>query len=83
MERVKKAVEYVIPMDVIVTVLAIVAYCVMLYFDLGFYIATPIFLVGLMTYLAKGKFLKNLLWTALVMLFAFVVFRLVFGVIFP
>jgi hypothetical protein len=46
-------------------------------------IATPIFLWCTMSFLSRGKFVKNLLWTALCMLFIYLVFRVLFSVVLP
>ena len=54
-----------------------------MYLGLSFYIATALFLWGSMTYLMKGSYLKNILWTAILIVFAVVVFRMIFGVVFP
>lgn len=82
-EKAKKTIEYIMPLDVFVTILAILVYCVALYLGLSFYIASALFLYGMMCYLARGSLGKNALWTGLVLLFIFVVFRLLFQVIFP
>lgn len=50
---------------------------------LSFYVATPLFLYGCMCYLMRKSYLKNILWTALVMAFIILVFRMLFSVIFP
>lgn len=74
---------YAIPKNVVVMLLAILAYCVMLLVGISFYIATPLFLYGTMCYLLKKDFLKNILWTAIVMAFIILVFRMLFSVVFP
>ena len=50
---------------------------------INFYISTGLFLYATMCYLLRKDFLKNILWTALVMAFIVVVFRMLFGVVFP
>ena len=82
-EKAKKTIEYVMPLDVFVTILAILVFCAALYFGLNFYIASAAFLYGMMCYLARGTFGKNAVWTAVVLAFIYVVFRLLFQVIFP
>ena len=82
-EKVKGGIEYVFPPSVRWIVLFCIIYCVLMYFGLSFYIATALFLWGSMTYLMKGGFLKNLLWTAILIAFAVIVFRMIFGVVFP
>ncbi|WP_434309485.1 tripartite tricarboxylate transporter TctB family protein [Hominifimenecus sp. rT4P-3] len=82
-EKFKAAVEYVMPFTVFMIAAFCICYCVLMFFGLSFYIATPVFLWGSMCYLKKGHFIKNILWTAIVMAFIIVVFRIVFGVVFP
>lgn len=72
-----------IPNEAAVMLLAILAYCTLLLAGVSFYIATPLFLYGSMCCLTRKEFLKNLLRTAVVMAFIVVVFRMLFGVIFP
>lgn len=75
--------HYAFPLDAAVMLAIIFGYCAALFFGLSFYIATPLFLYGGMCYLSKKDFIKNLLWTAVVMAFIVLVFRVLFGVIFP
>lgn len=82
-EKAWKGLQYAFPMDVLVMLLAIVAYCVALVIGVNFYVSTSIFLYGTMCYLLRKGFLKNILWTALVMAFIVLVFRMLFGVVFP
>lgn len=82
-EKVRKGLAYAFPLSVVVMLAAIFAYCAALYFHLSFYIATPLFLYGSMCYLSKKGFLKNIIWTAIVMAFIILVFRMLFGVVFP
>ena len=82
-EKIKAGVEYVMPSSVRWIILFCIIYCVLMYLGLSFYIATALFLWGSMTYLMKGSYLKNILWTAILIVFAVVVFRMIFGVVFP
>lgn len=75
--------RYAMPVEVVVMLLAIFAYCVALLVGLSFYIATPLFLYGTMCYLTRKDYLKNILWTAIVMAFIVLVFRMLFSVVFP
>ena len=75
--------RYAVPKDVVVMLVAVLAYCVALLMGLSFYIATSLFLYGTMCYLTRKNYLKNVLWTALVMAFIVVVFRMLFSVVFP
>lgn len=77
------ALKYAFPKEVLVLLLGIVVYCVLLYLKVSFYISTPLFLYAGMCYLMRGNYIKNILWTAVVMAFIIVVFRMLFGVVFP
>ena len=79
----KLAVAYIFPRVVVIMIAAVLAYCIALLLGVSFYIVTPIFLWGTMTYLSKGNYVKNILWTAICMAFIYVVFRLVFSVVLP
>ena len=81
--KIIQAVKYALPLNVVIMLIAIVAYCAALIFNVSFYIATPIFLYFSMCYLTRKDYVKNILWTAIVMAFIVVVFRLLFSVVFP
>ena len=78
-----KAVQYAMPLNVLIMLVLIVAYCVALLEGVSFYIATPAFLYISMCYLTRKDFLKNIIWTAIVMAFIVLVFRVLFSVVFP
>lgn len=78
--KIKKAIFYVFPKDLVVVILAIAAYSFILFLGLNFYIASAIFLWGLMSYLSRGKLIRNILITAIVVLILFLIFGLAFGV---
>ena len=82
-KKVLSGLQYALPRNVLVMLGMIVAYCVLLVLGISFYIATPLFLYGAMCYLIKKDFVKNILWTAIVMAFIILVFRLLFSVVFP
>ena len=82
-EKIMKALAYALPLNVIIMLIAIVAYCVALVEGVSFYIATPAFLYFCMCYLMKKDYVKNILWTACVMAFIVLVFRMLFSVVFP
>jgi hypothetical protein len=82
-EKIKQGLAYALPIDVLVILAAVLVYCILLFVGVSFYIATPLFLYGSMCYLMKKDYLKNILWTALVMAFIVLVFRMLFGVVFP
>lgn len=82
-EKYDIAVTYLFSRNVVVTFVFILAYCVLLHFGISFYIASSLFLWGLMSFLGKGNYVKNVLWTALTMAFIFVVFQFMFSVVMP
>lgn len=75
--------EYLLSVNVLVAIAAIIGYCALLKLGISFYIVTPVFLWGLMTFYSKGNYLKNLIWTAICMAFVYLVFRLLFNVMMP
>ena len=81
--KIVKALAYAFPLDVLIMLIAIVAYCAALVEGVSFYIATSVFLYFSMCYLTKKDFLKNIIWTACVMAFIVIVFRVLFSVVFP
>lgn len=82
-DRLREALRRALPRNVAVMLGAVVLYCALLVLRVNFYIATPLFLYGAMCFLTRGSYAKNLLWTAVVMAFIVLVFRLLFGVVFP
>ena len=82
-EKIAKAIAYALPLNVVIMLALIVAYCVALVEGVSFYIATPAFLYIAMCYLTRKDYVKNILWTAVVMAFIVVVFRMLFSVVFP
>lgn len=82
-EKIMKALAYALPINVIIMLALIVAYCVALVEGVSFYIATPAFLYISMCYLMRKDYLKNILWTGIVMAFIVLVFRMLFSVVFP
>lgn len=82
-EKLWSGLVYAMPRNVVVILLAILLYCAALRLGISFYIATPLFLYGTMCYLLRKGYLKNILWTAIVMAFVVIVFRMLFNVIFP
>lgn len=83
LERIKTTVAYILPVDFVVMFLGTIAYCITLYLGLGFYITTPLYLYASICYLQKKDLLKNILWTAIIMAFIFLLFDKLFGVVVP
>ena len=81
--KIIKAIQYAMPINVAIMLAAIVAYCAALVEGVSFYIATPLFLYFSMCYLMRRDYLKNIIWTACVMAFIVLVFRMLFSVVFP
>lgn len=86
------------PIDVVVTMVLILLYCVALNVGLGFYLSTCIFLWVAMTWFMRKQYrmekvidgkalvkvaLKNVLWTGVCILFILVVFTYLFKVVLP
>lgn len=82
-EKITKAIAYALPLNVVIMLALIVAYCAALVMGVSFYIATPAFLYVSMCYLTRKDYVKNILWTGIVMAFIVVVFRMLFSVVFP
>ncbi|MBQ6971270.1 MAG: tripartite tricarboxylate transporter TctB family protein [Synergistaceae bacterium] len=82
-EKVAKALAYAFPLNVLIMLALIVAYCAALVEGVSFYIATPAFLYVSMCYLMRKDYVKNILWTGIVMAFIVLVFRVLFSVVFP
>ena len=79
----RQALRYTFPYPLPSMLAAIAAYCTALLLHVNFYIATPLFLWGAMCYLTRRDFLKNILWTALIMGFILLIFTMLFHVILP
>jgi len=79
----KNAISYMFPKDVLVIMLFILLYCIGIYWGLGFYIVTPIFLWCCMSYLMAKNYIHNILWTALSLAFIFLMFSTIFKVVLP
>ena len=75
--------KYTFPIEVTVVLGAVVVYCVLLMAGISFYLLTALFLYGTMCYLMKTGYLKNIIWTAIFMVFTIVVFGILFNIAFP
>ena len=82
-DKIWSGLQYVFPKEVLVVLGAIAVYCTLLILRFSFYAVTVVFLYGVMCYLTRKSFLKNILWTALVMIFTVVVFSWLFNIRFP
>lgn len=97
-EVVKNTLHTMFPIDVVVTMVMILLYCIALYAGLGFYPSTCIFLWFAMTWFMRKQYraangfdgkafvkvaLKNVLWTAVCVLFILIVFTYLFKVVLP
>ncbi len=81
--KIIEAIKYAMPLNVLIMLAAIVVYCASLIIGVSFYISTSVFLYFSMCYLMRKDYIKNILWTAVVMAFIVLVFRLLFSVVFP
>ena len=82
-QKIRKGLQYAFPGEVLVMLGAVVIYCVLLLIGISFYIVTPLFLYGAMCFLMRKGYIRNIVWTAVIMVFAVVVFRILFNVVFP
>lgn len=82
-EKISVLREYLISRNIVVSLIFIVCFCLLLSFGVPFYIVASLFLWGLMSFLAKGNYLKNVLWTSLCLIFVAVVFGMLFNVVMP
>ncbi|SCZ79306.1 tripartite tricarboxylate transporter TctB family protein [Acidaminobacter hydrogenoformans] len=82
-EKVKRSLSYIFQKDVLVMMGLILLYSIALRYKLGFYFVTPVFLWLSMSYLMRKNLVKNILWTALSLLFIFMVFSFAFRVVLP
>jgi hypothetical protein len=76
-------VKHLFSLDVLIMLLIIVAYCVLMAFGVPFVVASPVFLWCAMTYLERSNYLKNIIFTVIVMAFVLLVFKVGFGVVLP
>lgn len=74
--------RHILPVPVIVTIIAIVAYALALK-PLGFLPTSFLFLTGLIGYLAGGSFLRTAIQALLIVALIYLVFRIVFTVLMP
>lgn len=77
------AVQYIFPKDIVVMFVFTSIYCLLLISGFGFEISTILFLIASMTYLMGGQIVKNVIYTAILMVFILIVFQTVFKVILP
>ena len=76
-------VKHLFSLDVLVMLAMIIVYCVLMANGVPFVIASPVFLWAAMTYLERGNYVKNILFTAIVMAFVILVFKVGFHVVLP
>ncbi len=82
-EKAQNVIQHLFSKDVLVMLALIVAYCLLLNFGLPFIVSSPIFLWVSMTYLRRGDYIKNIVFTAIIMVFVIVVFNVAFHVVLP
>lgn len=81
--RFKAFVCYLFNANLLVLLLLIALYCVGLFWGVGFLVMTPLFLFASMCFLQKGGYVKNMIWTALIMIFIVLVFQKLFSIVLP
>ena len=79
-ERFKSAIINVFPKNILIAIIGIIAFCFVLLLGLNFYIASALFLWGLMSFLSNGRLVRNLIITSITVLILFFIFGLAFGV---
>lgn len=82
-EKVSKTLGHLLKQDVLVMILLLIAYSVALFAGLRFVYSTPIYLWVTISYLTRKNYAKNILYTAIVMAFIMVVFKILFRIILP
>ena len=82
-EKISITARHLFSPDVVVMLLIILAYCALLAGNVPFVIASPIFLWGSMTYLRRGGWIRNIIYTAAIMVFVILVFNVGFNVVLP
>lgn len=82
-EKAKAVVNHAFTKDILIVFFMLVCYCIMLLFNLGFNISTTIFLFVSMCYLMGGKYVKNIIFTLIIMAFILILFKTIFQVILP
>ena len=82
-EKAESVVSHLFSKDVLVMLALILIYCLLLNFGLPFIISSPIFLWVSMTYLRRGGYVRNIIYTAIIMVFVIVVFNVAFHVVLP
>lgn len=82
-KKIGATLAYIFPQDVLVIIILMILYCIGLFVNTGFFIATPIFLWVGMCYLMRKNYLKNMIWTGLSMAFILLVFTYIFKVVLP
>jgi hypothetical protein len=80
---IRNTLTYMFNKDILVIIGMVLIYCIGLLMDVGFYILTPIFLWGSMSYLMRKKYLYNVIWTGLSIFFIYIMFSFAFNVVLP
>lgn len=83
---VASAAAYMLPKDVLLFILFTILYIVLLFLDVGFIISSFIFMLGCMLYLMprdKKTLMINFLFTAVLLGFLYVAFKVAFRIVLP
>lgn len=82
-EQAVAVIKHLFSLDVLVMLALIIAYCVSMAFGAPFIVASPLFLWIAMSYLERGNYVKNIIYTVIVMAFVILVFEVGFSVVLP
>jgi len=82
-EKLNFAIKFIFTKDILIIFTLLISYCVSLVLGIGFEISTSLFLVIAMSYLMRGQYIKNIIYTSVCMAFILIVFKTIFQVILP
>ena len=77
------AVVYAFPKDIAIFIGMMLIYFAALLMGAGFMFATPLFLLASMCHLMPHDFYKNLLFTVVLVILIYIVFKMIFKVTLP
>ncbi len=82
-EQAKAILSHLCSKEVMVMMALIVVYCIVLNAGVPFLVSSPVFLWVSMTYLRRGGYVRNIVYTLIIMVFIYLVFKVAFQVVFP
>lgn len=81
--RLKAQKSEIIPLNALVIFAMIIIYCAAIIYGVNFYAATSVFIYASMCYLARKDYLKNIIWTGLIMAFIVLGLRFLLSILLP